>query len=269
MEGQIEIIEGHPALYLGDENALCIADLHLGYEEALAESSGIALPSRQLKDVEHALEVSIARCSSPPSTLIINGDLKHVFSESSVQEWKEVPMFIEFALDLLEEIILVRGNHDTFLGPLKRFGQAIKIVNTLRRGEVLFLHGHTKDFASIIRGEEQGAKTIVIAHEHPFLVLGDRVGARVRLPCFLKGKLKLYDGNVLVMPAFSPLAGGTPVNVASKEDFLSPLLKSPEVEIDEMAVYAVDEEIGILEFPALRKWKVVCVAVFVSDTFRK
>lgn len=34
-----------------------------------------------------------------------------------------------------------------------------------------------------------------------------------------------------MMPAFSPLAGGTPINVASKEDFFSPLLKSPEVEI--------------------------------------
>ena len=261
MEEQIELLGGHPALYLRDEHAICIADLHLGYEEALAASNGIALPSRQLKDVEHAFEVSVTRCSAQPSTLIINGDLKHVFSESSVQEWREVPMFIQFALEFVEEIILVRGNHDTFLGPLKRFGSAIKIVNTLRKGDVLFMHGHTKEYTRVLREEGKEAKTIVIAHEHPFLVLGDRVGARVRLPCFLKGRMKCSGENVIVMPAFSPLAGGTPVNVVSKEDFLSPLLKSPDIEVDEMAVYAVDEEIGILEFPALKKWKTVSLCL--------
>ena len=261
MSGQIELLGGLPALYLRDERALCIADLHLGYEEALAESSGIALPSRQLKDVEHALEAAVARCSSYPSTLIINGDLKHVFSESSMQEWSEVPMFIQFALELVEAIILVRGNHDTFLGPLKRVGSAITMMNTLRKGDVLFMHGHTKEYARILREEGKETKTLVIAHEHPFLVLGDRVGARVRLPYFLKGRLKFSDVTVIVMPAFSPLAGGTPVNVASREDFLSPLLKSPEVEVDEMAVYAVDEEIGILEFPALKKWKAVSLCL--------
>jgi hypothetical protein len=39
------------------------------------------------------------------------------------------------------------------------------------------------------------------------------------------------------------------------------LLKSPEVEIDEIAVCAVDEEIGVLEFPALRKWKAVSLCL--------
>lgn len=261
MEGQVELLHGLPALYLRDEAALCIADLHLGYEEALAEERGIALPSRQLKEVEHALELAIARCSSDPSTLIINGDLKHVFSASSRQEWSEVPLFIEFALDLVDGIVLVRGNHDTFLGPLKRFGSAITVVDTLRCGEVLFLHGHTREYARILREEGEGARTIVIAHEHPTLVLGDRVGARVRVPCFLKGRLKDADVTVIVMPAFSPLAGGTLVNLARKDDFLSPLLKDPDIEVDEMAVYAVDEEIGILEFPALKRWKTVSLCL--------
>ncbi len=258
----IEIVEGYPAIYIRDEDALCIADLHLGYEEALAASSGIALPSRQLKDVERKLESAITKCKNKISQLIINGDLKHVFSESSKQEWREVPMFIEFALNFVEEIILVRGNHDTFLGPLKRFTK-IKIVNELCKGNIVFSHGHTKDFLRNkgIRKEEREARNIVVAHEHPFLILGDRVGARVRLPCFLTGKLKRYEKNLIVMPAFSPLAGGTAVNIASQEDFLSPILKSDEVDLDEMEVYAVDEEIGTLEFPALRKWKAVSLCL--------
>ncbi|MCK4476770.1 MAG: metallophosphoesterase [Methanophagales archaeon] len=168
------------------------------------------------------------------------------------------------------ERIFVRGNHDTFLGPLKRFPN-IKIVNELCKGDILFIHGHNKDFLSIIRRKKKKKRrrTIVVAHEHPFLILGDRVGARVRLPCFLKGKLKLYgyghgygyDKNLIVMPAFSPLAGGIPVNVVNKEEFLSSILKSAEVDRDEMEVYAVDEEIGMLEFPELRKWKAVSLCL--------
>ena len=257
----IEIIEGYPAIYLRDEDALCIADLHLGYEEALAASSGIALPSRQLKEVEHKLKAAISKCKRKIARLIINGDLKHVFSESSKQEWKEVPVFVEFTLNFVEEIILVRGNHDTFLGPLKRFSN-IKIVNELCMDDVLFIHGHNKDFLSIIRKAKE-TKNVIVAHEHPFLILGDCVGARVRLPCFLMGKLRLrgYEKNLIVMPAFSPLAGGTAVNVASKEEFLSPILKSAEVNHDGMEVCAVDEEIGTLGFPELRKWKAVSLCL--------
>jgi len=66
---------------------------------------------------------------------------------------------------------------------------------------------------------------------------------------------------VIVMPAFSPLAGGTPVNLASKEDFLSPILRSPGVEIDKMEVYTVDEDVGIMAFPELRSWKDVSLSL--------
>ncbi len=249
------IIEGIPALYLPSEDALCIADLHLGYEEALMESSGISLPSGQLKDVESKLESAISKCGCV-SRLIINGDLKHVFAESSRQEWNEVPVFIEFALSYVEEIILVRGNHDTFLGPLKRFGSAIKIVNTLSCGDTLFIHGHNRDFERIL--SDRSERVVVIAHEHPIIVLGDRVGARVRLPCFLIGDLDVTR-ELIVMPAFSPLAGGTPVNLASREELLSPILRS--VGIDNMKVYAVDDAVGILTFPELRRWREISLSL--------
>ncbi len=262
----IELIGGVPAFYLRAGSALCIADLHLGYEEALMASSGIALPSGQLKDVEHKLEVAITNCEPRPWRLIINGDLKHVFAESSRQEWYEVPLFIQFALQYFREIILVRGNHDTYLGPLKRFGSRVKIVNTLSCHDFLFMHGHNRDFDEIISSFSEGQRsrgTIVIAHEHPIIVLGDRVGARVRLPCFLVGEPSAALGGmrVVVMPAFSPLAGGTPVNLASKDEFLSPILRSPEVDTDRMEVYAVDEAAGIMAFPHLWRWKRVSLSL--------
>ncbi len=255
INANIRLIEGIPALYLRSEAALCIADLHLGYEEALMESSGISLPSGQLKDVENKLATAISKCGCV-RRLIINGDLKHVFAQSSRQEWNEVPLFIEFALGYVEEIILVRGNHDTFLGPLKRFGSAIEIVNALSCGDTLFLHGHNRDFEQIL--SESSEEVVVIAHEHPIIVLGDRVGARVRLPCFLTGDLGVTR-KLIVMPAFSPLAGGTPVNLASREELLSPILRSTG--IDYMEVYAVDEAVGILNFPELRRWRDISLSL--------
>ena len=251
---EIEIIGGYPALYLRDSDAVCIADLHLGYEGALAESSGITMPSRQLEEVKRrllavaatVLECKAGACSGGEkiSKLIINGDLKHVFSRASFQEWREVPMFMEFASSLFEEIILVRGNHDTKLSPLRR--HAVKVVSSHTEGDTLLSHGHLKLNA-------ENFENVIIAHEHPVLVLGDRVGARVKLPCFLRGALD--NANLIVMPAFSPLAGGTPVNLASAEELLSPILK--EIGLEEMEVFAVDEEAGVLSFPRLKEWRAV------------
>ncbi|MDF2957751.1 MAG: Metallophosphoesterase superfamily enzyme [Candidatus Alkanophagales archaeon MCA70_species_1] len=259
----VAIVGGYPALYLRDSDAVCIADLHLGYEEALAENSGITVPSRQLEDVKRLLLAIVASASgccagSEPeselepyetggkkiSKLIINGDLKHVFSKASFQEWREVPKFVEFASRLFEKIILVRGNHDTKLSPLRRY--AVEIVSAHVEGDTLFSHGHSELDA-------EGFKNVVIAHEHPVLVLGDRIGARVKLPCFLRGVLG--DANLIVMPAFSPLAGGTPVNLVSNEELLSPVIR--EVGLEEMEVFAVDEEAGVLSFPRLGEWRAV------------
>jgi len=249
VQRRFEIVEGLPAIFFCEEDAICIADLHLGYESSLA---GISLPSRQLQEVERKFELALKNCGGA-SKLIINGDLKHVFSEASRQEWAEVPMFLDFVLSFVREIILVRGNHDTFLGPLRRFKE-VKVVNSLEIGDVLLIHGHNKDFIHIFEwAKARGIAEIVIAHEHPFLILGDRVGARVRVPCFLRGRFGRF--RICVLPAFSPLAGGTAVNVAAKSEFLSPILRSDFVQIDEMEVLAVDESAGTLKFPALRKWK--------------
>ncbi len=240
---EIQIIEPYAALYLPIEKAICIADIHLGYEEALAEEIGMALPTTQLSEVERTFECLVDSCEA--DHLIINGDLKHVFARSTPQEWAEVPAFIEFALQKVEKITLVRGNHDTMLGPLKRFSN-VEVVAEYRLGDIVLVHGH-KDYIP------SSERTIIIGHEHPVLVLGDTVGARVSVPTFLQGKI---DGkNLIVMPAFSPLAGGTEINLACSEELLSPILR--RMDIGKMVAYAIDLEAGILKFPELKKWREV------------
>lgn len=239
----IHIIEPHAALYLPREGAICIADIHLGYEEALAEEIGMTLPTTQLSEVERAFESLVGACEA--DHLIINGDLKHVFARSTPQEWAEVPAFIEFALQRVEKITLVRGNHDTMLGPLKRFSN-VRVVSEHRLGDIIFVHGHKNHIPS-------SERTVIIGHEHPMLALGDTVGARLRVPTFLQGKI---DGkNLIVMPAFSPLAGGTEINLACRKELLSPMLR--RIDIGKMVAYAIDPEAGILKFPELKKWREV------------
>lgn len=232
---EIEIVGSHAALHLREHNAICIADLHLGYEEGLVEE-GITLPTTQFIQIRKDLEDVCRLCDA--GKLIINGDLRHVFARSTKQEWREVPMFIDFALTEFDEIVLIRGNHDTMLGPLRKFEPKVKILDHLKLGDLLLIHGHKEI-------EYEGP--MIIAHEHPMLALGDKIGARIKVPAFLSGR------NLIVMPAFTPLAGGTDVNLTPREELLSPILQRTDVE--EMEAYAIDREAGVLKFPRLGDWR--------------
>jgi hypothetical protein len=86
---------------------------------------------------------------------------------------------------------------------------------------------------------------MVIGHEHPFILLGDKVGARVRIPAFLIGE------KLIVMPAFTPLAGGTAVNLT--DEFLSPMLKKEKIR--RMKAIGIDKDAGLLRFPEIGKWE--------------
>ncbi|MEM2508981.1 MAG: metallophosphoesterase, partial [Candidatus Thermoplasmatota archaeon] len=102
-------------------------------------------------------------------------------------------------------------------------------------GEIKFVHGHKE-----ARGEK-----IVIGHEHPSLCLRDKVGVLAKLPCFLVSK------EIIVLPAMSPLAGGTDVSSAINEEYLSPILKNYDV--DRMEVYAISDE--LMHFSSIGKIK--------------
>jgi len=230
---EIEIVEPYRACVI--EDSLVIADVHLGYEEAIS-SDGISIFHRQIDELKRMIEELFDMTGA--TRLVINGDLKHTFERATSEEWEDLPEFIEKALERAREVILVRGNHDTILGPLRRYDK-VRIVDELFLGGLRLIHGHKGHF-------QQG---ILMAHEHPAILLGDRVGGRIRVPCFLHNE----ELQLTVMPAFSPVVGGTPVNLLIKEEFLSPILN--EVGVDDMKVFCVDEETGVLEFPELRKWK--------------
>jgi len=149
-------------------------------------------------------------------TVVLNGDIKHAFHHASEQEWVESMDLIEYLKENANEIVLVKGNHDTFLGPIAQWEQVHAVPEYfLPKEKILFVHGH-----KIIRTPQFAkAKTLVIGHEHPAVSLRD--GAKVeKYKCFLKGK---FEGKtIIVMPSFSALSEGTDILQAGK---LSPFLQ--------------------------------------------
>jgi putative SbcD/Mre11-related phosphoesterase len=218
-----------------------ISDLQLGEELYLAEEMGVFVPQTQLKEIEAdlaaILEVTRAR------QVIVNGDLKHEFGEASHQEWREVRELIEFLRQKVDEIIVVRGNHDNYL--LTIAGSiGIQVYDPYYFAEgTAFTHGHRRI------EYPRGIETLVIGHEQPAIVL-KRGFDTVKVPCLLYGKTKTGEGFVC-LPAFSPLSEGTALNVEKKDELLSPILRE-DVDIEQLRPIGLDKETGALEFPTMK-----------------
>jgi len=208
-------------LFLRDSESLVFADVHLGYESEL-NKTGILVPMFQFSELAGQLKALLSE--TKPRQVIINGDLKHEFGTISRQEWREVLDF----LDLLSgyDVKLVRGNHDTILGPIAD-RKGVEVVDHVSLGTTYVTHGHkipdNKDF--------QKAKTVIIGHEHP--AIGLREEGRVeKVKCFLKGRWE--EKNLVVLPSFSSIGAGVDV---LQEKLLSPFLQQ---DISAFEAYGVE-----------------------------
>lgn len=183
------------ALLLGKN--LIIADVHLGYEVAMAKE-GFYLP-RVFHDVVRSLKSLLER--EKPKRLIVDGDLKHSF----IPEWREraeLKAFFDEISPLVEEVVLVRGNHDVGVLWLRELG--VEVVDELELNGWKLVHGH-----KVVEG-----KRFIIGHEHPAVRLRDEVGAVIKVPAFLLGE------KLIVLPAFSPWAYGNDVLRETVSPFL-------------------------------------------------
>lgn len=183
------------ALLLGKN--LIIADVHLGYEVAMAKE-GFYLP-RVFHDVVGSLKSLLER--EKPKRLIVDGDLKHSF----IPEWREraeLKAFFDEISPLVEEVVLVRGNHDVGVLWLRELG--VEVVDELELNGWKLVHGH-----KVVEGER-----FIIGHEHPAVRLRDEVGAVIKVPAVLLGE------KLIVLPAFSPWAYGNDVLRETVSPFL-------------------------------------------------
>jgi len=234
----VEVTRDH-ALFLRDERALVISDLHLGFEGALAEQ-GVSIPRFQRKVILERLGAMLDR--NKAEQVVVAGDFKHEFSRNLVDEWVEVKQVLRFVKERATPI-MVRGNHDNYLATiLGDLGLALH--DRADVGGYTIVHGHE---------EVSTLAPIVMGHEHPAVKLKDELGATVSVPAFI------ISDRLVVLPAFSPLALGVDV---SSYPYLSPILN--RMDIDDARVIGVDEREGLLDFGRVRDLRQVRAALLMK-----
>ncbi|MEM1618859.1 MAG: metallophosphoesterase [Desulfurococcaceae archaeon] len=226
-EVDLYMVVGTPFLYVKRNYTLVMADLHLGFEEAA--SRGLSYTARRGQSAYAAVflpRIQLKRALSLFNTVvdslnikrvIVNGDLKHAFDRLLKQEREEVTAFVKHLREKgVEEIVVVRGNHDNFVKPLLRRldVELVNGISTIVDGKsILFIHGH-----EVLDAKEHDI--IVIGHEHPSLRCFDVY----RFPCFIKIPLP-GEKTLVVMPATGPYHPGIVVT-PNPMDYLSPLIRS-------------------------------------------
>lgn len=197
------------ALWIKKEKVLIIADLHMGYEEALTKD-GILVVQTMFKDIEKEIKELL---KLKPKLIIINGDLKHEFRSISNQEWKDSLGILDLLLKE-SKVILIKGNHDTILEPIAR-KRGLEIVDFYILKDIAILHGQRIFFECL----DKKIKTLIIGHDHPAVSLREGVKSE-KFKCFLLGKYQ--DKKLIVMPSFFTINEGSNI---LQEKLLSPFLK--------------------------------------------
>jgi putative SbcD/Mre11-related phosphoesterase len=208
------------ALLLGE--TLVLSDLHVGR----ASASRVEYPLGERSDLRERLGDLLS--TFDPGTVVVAGDLLHAFESVPEGVPETVAALRDRIAEAGAEFVAVRGNHDTRIDAVD-----VDPVDAHRVGETVVCHGHETP--------EAGAERYVVGHEHPAIVVEGR-----RRPCFLVGDAQYRDATVLVLPAFSALAAGRPVNDLRTEDCLSPLIA--DFDAFRPVVYTDGEP---LEFPRL------------------
>lgn len=199
-------------LYWKEKKILIVGDLHLGYEDYLAES-GWSFPKTQLQDTLSIFE-KIFNETGKLKEIVLLGDVKHYFAGVLNEEFSDFKKVIElFNKNLLSggKIVIVKGNHDNILEPIiQRWGyDGIKVVPSYSVDDVLMFHGD-KDFWEKIEVYDKKNKLLIVGHFHPAVSIRESAKKEV-YKCFLFGKFK--DKKVIVVPSFFTLVEGTDVSV--------------------------------------------------------
>jgi len=106
-------------------------------------------------------------------------------------------------------------------------------------GDWLVTHGH--------EAPEAAAERYLVGHDHPAIEIEGR-----RRPCYLYGEGLYRGADVLMLPAFTRLAAGTPVNGARDGDLMSPLARRIGAFRPLVRDETADET---LSFPALSEFR--------------
>ena len=246
---------------------LVIADPHIGWEITL-QQRGIHVPSQTPKLLKKLVALLI---EYKPHSLLILGDIKYTVVKAELGEWHDIPDFFTELERYVNEISIVRGNHDANLEPL--LPEKVKFLPATGTiiGDIGFFHGHKWPSPTLLN-----CKTLVMGHVHPVVVFRDPSGFRINRQVWVKAKchteqlsktlleknkikiegtteatVKKHYGftpssaEVLLMPSFNDFLGGRAINetrsgVEGQASMIGPMLRSGIMDMDEAEVYLLD-----------------------------
>ncbi len=262
----------YPALLHKTKNqrTLVIADLHIGWEVALAEQ-GIHVPSQTGKMLQKLLQL-IDKCK--PTNLLILGDVKHTIARVDMGEWRDIPEFFEALSQEVSSIQVILGNHDGNLEPLLPEKIQLFPQTGLAIDNVGYFHGNAWPAPELL-----GCHSLVMGHVHPTVAFRDPLGFRITAQVLVKARLdgkkfakaflkslgakvepkadvakllgqqsnvKLKVSELFIMPFFNEFLGGRPINSRSRSrynqavDYLGPILRSGSVDFNNAEIYLLD-----------------------------
>jgi putative SbcD/Mre11-related phosphoesterase len=259
----------HPAALVKADKTriMAIADLHIGWEIALSQK-GIHVPSQTPKLLKKLTDLL---STYKPQKLLILGDVKYTVATAELGEWHDVPDFFSELKKHIEDIIIIRGNHDGNLEPLLPENIKILPATGTTIGEVGFFHGHRWPSPTLLQ-----CKTLVMAHVHPTVALRDPAGFRITRQVWVKigcdknqlaqillqkyrikaeknaeeTLLKHYGikprtTQLFIMPSFNDFLGGRPLNERrfagkANERIMGPVLRSEAVDMKNAEAYLLD-----------------------------
>lgn len=228
----VEIVD--LSLFIKKKKVLVISDVHLGIESEY-QNKGVLVPKFHFKELMKKFEYIFSKVK--PDLILITGDLKHEFGRISEQEWRELLRLFDLLSKNSNKVILLKGNHDPFLGPIAK-KRNLEVAKEYKIDDMLFVHG---DYEPVL---DKKIKTIFMGHEHPAITLREKT-KNERFKCFLKGK---YKGRTLiVLPSLNLLVEGTDV---SQGHFFSPIVKKSK----DFEVFIVEDK-EVYAFGKLKKLK--------------
>ncbi|MEM3769960.1 MAG: metallophosphoesterase [Candidatus Bathyarchaeia archaeon] len=260
----------HPAALVKTKKTrvLVVADLHIGWEIALSEK-GIHVPT-QMPKLLQKLKTLISLYK--PKKLLIIGDVKHTVATAEMSEWHDVPDFFTELKTLVQEIHVIRGNHDGNLEPLLPEGIKTLPSSGTTVDDVGFFHGHRWPSPALLR-----CKILVMGHVHPVVAFRDPAGFRIMRQVWVKAncnkeqftrilleknKIKIENNaqetllkhygikpktsQLFIIPSFNEYLGGKPLNEKNfgkeekSEKIVGPILRTKAVDLGNAEIYLLD-----------------------------
>jgi putative SbcD/Mre11-related phosphoesterase len=193
------------ALYVPGEDALVLADLHLGRDE----TSNVELRLGEHEDIVDRFGALVDEFA--PREVVLGGDLLHSFGSLPRGVMETVSELRAILDDADANAVVTPGNHDSMLGQIWKG----PTEDEHRLGDGLVLHGHEPPDAT--------AEWYVVGHDHPTISIEGQ-----RRPCYLWGEGTYRGADVLMLPSFTRLAAGVEVNGMRAADFQSPLVTNAD-----------------------------------------